>query len=472
MRFRFQDLWHWDGTVGRGPYALIGVLGFAIKHNLDRFVASGLFHRRWDLFNYWVPPTKAIHITDLPRQDAELLATLLVLSLPFIWIGVTMTLKRLRAAGLPSWLVVLFFAPVLNLAFFTVLSLLPSKPTGGLKELANERPQGAFFRRVIPESAMGSAALAAFVTVVLGSLAAALGTEVLTRYGWGLFVALPFCLGLFSVLIYGYHGPRNFWSCMGVSLFSVALLGFALLALAIEGAICLAMAAPIGVVLAMIGGALGYFIQRRPSGKEGLPATALGVILFAPLLMGAEAVAPPVAPLLEVRTPIEINAPPEIVWKHVVEFAELPPPSDPLFRLGIAYPTRAVIEGSGAGAVRRCKFSTGDFVEPIQVWQEPRLLRFSVASQPAPMQEWTPYREIHPPHLSGFLVSEQGQFLLTAQSPSRTRLEGTTWYRHNMWPAAYWQVWSDFIIHRIHLRVLQHIKRLAEEDYAQSTRTP
>ena len=44
----------------------------------------------------------------------------------------------------------------------------------------------------------------------------------------------------------------------------------------------------------------------------------------------------------------------------------------------------------------------------------------------------------------------------------RWQLEGTTWYRHNLWPATYWQVWSDYIIHRIHLRVLEHIKERAE----------
>ncbi len=31
-----------------------------------------------------------------------------------------------------------------------------------------------------------------------------------------------------------------------------------------------------------------------------------------------------------------------------------------------------------------------------------------------------------------------------------------------MWPVAYWQLWSDYIIHRIHTRVLNHIKRNAE----------
>jgi hypothetical protein len=43
-------------------------------------------------------------------------------------------------------------------------------------------------------------------------------------------------------------------------------------------------------------------------------------------------------------------------------------------------------------------------------------------------------------------------------SGGRTRLEGSTWYEIEMAPEAYWQLWSDFLIHRIHNRVLDHIK--------------
>jgi len=33
-----------------------------------------------------------------------------------------------------------------------------------------------------------------------------------------------------------------------------------------------------------------------------------------------------------------------------------------------------------------------------------------------------------------------------------------------MWPASYWQLWSDAIIYRIHRRVLHHVQELAEAD--------
>src|SRR5207237_6823083 len=81
------------------------------------------------------------------------------------------------------------------------------------------------------------------------------------------------------------------------------------------------------------------------------------------------------APIREVVTSVEIAAPPEKVWPHVQGFADLPPPAEWFFRTGIAYPVRARISGTGVGAVRRCEFSTGPFVEPITVWDPPRRLR-------------------------------------------------------------------------------------------------
>jgi hypothetical protein len=65
---------------------------------------------------------------------------------------------------------------------------------------------------------------------------------------------------------------------------------------------------------------------------------------------------------------------------------------------------------------------------------------------------------MHPAHLQGYFESHQGQFLWTELRGGRTRLEGTTWYSHTMWPETYWHLWSDYIIHQIHMRVLEHIR--------------
>jgi polyketide cyclase/dehydrase/lipid transport protein len=167
-------------------------------------------------------------------------------------------------------------------------------------------------------------------------------------------------------------------------------------------------------------------------------------------------------PLIAVRTSIDINAAPEQVWRNVIAFADIQEAPEWYFRSGIAYPLRARIRGTGAGAVRYCIFTTGAFVEPIQVWDEPHRLAFSVTHNPAPMDELSPYAAVRPPHLDGFFVSERGEFLLQPLGAHRTRLTGTTWYRNALYPAAYWRIWSDAIIHRIHLRVLRHIRSVSE----------
>jgi hypothetical protein len=65
--------------------------------------------------------------------------------------------------------------------------------------------------------------------------------------------------------------------------------------------------------------------------------------------------------------------------------------------------------------------------------------------------------------LHGYLQCQEGELRLTALSGGKTLLEGTTWYTDRIWPSQYWQVWSDLMIHHIHLRVLNHIKNLSEQ---------
>jgi len=298
----------------------------------------------------------------------------------------------------------------------------------------------------------------------LGLVFVGIGTLVVGAYGWGLFVALPFCLGMFSVLLYSYHAPRDWWTCFNVALLPVGLLGAVLLLVAMEGAICILMAAPFALGLSALGGMLGYTIQAHYWRPRQTPAMLSIVLLLVPASFGIEHAVALKPPVYRVQTAIEVNAPPEKVWNQVVAFAEIPPPKELLFRAGIAYPIRAEISGRGVGAVRHCVFSTGPFVEPIQVWDEPRLLQFGVTANPAPLNELSPYGNIQPPHLHGYFVSEKGQFLLTALPGGRTRLEGTTWYHDTIWPSAYWRLWSDYIIHRIHVRVLEHIRMEAERN--------
>lgn len=242
----------------------------------------------------------------------------------------------------------------------------------------------------------------------------------------------------------------------------VLLVAAVLFVLAVEGVVCLAMAAPLGIPLAAMGGAAGYAIRRGAS--PAAPRAAGMAVIALPVLIGAEALAPAAAPLYSTRTDVVVDAPPDVVWRHVVAFSEIPPPAEWVFQRGIAYPLRSRIEGAGVGAIRRCEFTTGAFVEPITAWEPGRRLAFDVVAQPPPMVEWTLWDDVHPAHLRGYFESERGEFRLTSLPGGRTRLEGTTWYRHRVAPSAYWRWWSDAILHQIHGRVLRHVGRTAEAD--------
>ncbi len=348
-----------------------------------------------------------------------------------------MTLLRLRDAGASAGWAALFFVPLLNILLFIALSIVPRNDTPRRRDLSG---------------VMESALFAVVATAAVATAAIGLTTQYLVTYGIGLFVAVPFCVGYLSAFLHGRRYPDKPAQAYVVALLSTLLLGGFLMALAWEGVICLLMAAPLAIVVAMIGAYCGNRSARRPDLKRGAPAYVTVAIL--PLILMAEAAAHRAAPLYRVDSEIVIDAPAETVWKNVVTFSEINEEPQWYFRAGIAYPLRARIAGRGVGAIRTCEFTTGNFIEPIEVWNEPRLLRFGVTANPPPMRELSPYNGVDAP--------QRGQFALETLPDGRTRLTGTTWYQHHLWPSGYWQLWSDAIIHRIHLRVLRHIKGLSE----------
>ncbi|MFZ0828365.1 MAG: hypothetical protein WAO02_13170 [Verrucomicrobiia bacterium] len=461
MKPNISDLWRWDGTLERGVYLFWGVCLFFIKFNLDRLIGVLGFSKPWTVFDW---DTVRFYLWQSPPRQGEgtYFLALLAAALPFMWSGVVLTLRRLRSLGWQQWWVLFFFVPVLKLLFFTLLCLLPSKAESQTSPILAERRNGKL-SALIQCGTLSSAALAVLISVILTILAAWLGTTMLGDYGWSLFVGLPFVIGFLSALIHSFHQSRSLRSCILTALVAVVLAGLVLFLVAMEGAICLIMAAPLAIGMSVAGGAVGYVVQSTVWRRKESARLFCVAVFLVPLAMELEHRVPPALPLLEVKSSVIVEAPPETVWRNVVTFSELAPPSELIFKLGVAYPIRAEIHGQGVGAIRYCNFSTGPFIEPIEVWEEPRLLKFSVTQNPEPMQEWSLYHNVHPRHLDGYLQSTGGQFRLIPLAGNRTLLEGTTWYYHHLWPVNYWQWWSDGIIHTIHLRVLNHVKELSEK---------
>jgi uncharacterized membrane protein YhaH (DUF805 family) len=444
---RWLRLWFtFESGVGRREYILSGIGLALVKYVGDAALVWHGTGRVWQPLDY-VAPLSTLRMTTLAGAPPELLPILALWSLPFLWIGISMSMRRALDAGWSAWTALLFFMPVVRFPFMAAMSLLPSRVSTSPREAP--RP----YEHRLPSALLS---IAAGMTIGLGMLL--LSVYRFASYGAPLFFGTPFVIGAITAFLFNRRYPASTRETQQIVLMTLACIAGVMVATAAEGAVCLLMAAPLAIGIGAMGASLGRRIALH---DRGATANALLAVVVLPISASLDA-GRPATELREVRSAIEIDAPPEAVWRKVIAFPPLPEPSELVFRAGVAYPQRAEIVGEGVGAVRRCVFSTGAFVEPITRWEPGHRLSFDVTEQPKPLQEWSPYAGIAPPHLDGYFRSRRGEFRLVALAGNRTRLEGSTWYEMRLQPAAYWVLYGDAIIKRIHRRVLRHIKSTAE----------
>ncbi len=312
------------------------------------------------------------------------------------------------------------------------------------------------------ENTKNRSILAIAITVIIALILSYLIIYKISEYGVALFILLPIFMGMGSSVIKGYKSNITAKEARRVAFQSLLYYALILFAFAIEGLICIIMAAPFALLLVWLGSYLGYLIINYKA-QQSINSVA-GLIAMIPLFAFAERhITPPVKP---VTSSVIIDAPIEVVWDNVIAFPRLDEPSDLLFKAGISYPISSKIEGTGVGAIRYCQFNTGDFIEPITTWKKNSLLAFDVDEQPVPMRELS-FWDVNSPHLHDYFVSKRGQFELVQLDNGSIKLVGTTWYYHDIKPDAYWRLWSNYIIHKIHHRVLDHIKVVSESQSAQ-----
>ena len=447
LRYWLRLWFTFDYRVGRREYFMSGVGLALLKYAGDVLLVFSVTGHFWSPWDYLSPVTSLLS-AKLAIATKTLLPILILWALPFLWIGISMSMRRALDAGASAWSALCFFVPAVNYVFMAIMCLLPSAPEP--TEATRPRP----YEKRLPGALL---AIAAGAAVGLGMLA--LSVYALDIYGASLFLGTPFVIGLLTAYLFNRRYPSSFAETQGVTIMTLCCVGGVLLLTAAEGAFCLLMVLPIGFVIGAMGATIGRWIAVY--GRDSM-TTALTVVMILPGSAVLEADRAPTR-LREVRSEIVIDAPADVVWTNVIGFAALPEPSELIFRSGISYPRRAEIVGEGVGAIRYCIFSTGIFVEPITRWEPGRRLSFDVASQPPPLHEWSPYADIAPPHLDAYFRSRRGEFRLVPLTNGKTRLEGSTWYEMRLYPEAYWVMFGDAFVARIHARVLKHIRGLAEQ---------
>lgn len=436
--------------IGSMPYLAWG-FGLSIFKYLSEalliFTVTGQLYTPWA----FVLPFLSLKSVVFTGSPTWLPGVILAWSLPFLFVGLMLTVQRCLDVNISPWAAFWLLCPLLNLPFMIALGFWPSAP----------RPLGDELERKstveVTKKPTVEALRAVFLGLLFGTSALIIAVYALGQYGYALFMLTPIIMAAITSHQFQTRARGGIGACIGLSMFCVSCAMLMLLLTALEGLVCVAMAAPMVYGGGAIGAVLGYAIALAESARTSmLPAI---VLMPAMAVVERSFISPA---MVEVTSSVEIAASCETVWPCVIAFSPIEEPPSGWLAYGIAYPKSARIEGSGVGATRYCEFSTGAFVEPITVWDEPKRLAFDVSSQPCPMTELSPYRHIHPPHLDGYLSSKRGEFRLVDLGEGRMRLEGHTWYTVDMYPQAYWQWWSNKLIHDIHLRVLHHIKHEVE----------
>ena len=430
--------------VDRRTYAIVGVMLMVLKLGVDQlflYVATG---KLWGFWQY-------LSLGMLSDQVPSVAIGVLTLwALPFAWIGLSMTVRRAIDAGLSPWVGLLFCVPLINLVLMIALCFRPSRPQG---------PRTAATARESP-TWMSSRLTSIGASLAVAMAVTAVSVFAIRDLGVVLFAGTPLGMGVVAGYTFNRGIRRELSATLGIAGVSLIAAAAVLMLFAIEGLVCLAMALPLAAPLILLGAILGRSVALGTA-RHASPLMLLLLVL--PLAAWVEPSVRSAERVHRVTSSLFIDATPEDVWPYLISFEPLAPPRELYFRLGIAYPQRARIEGRGVGAIRYCEFSTGSFVEPITVWDEPRKLAFDVTSQPEPLRELSPYPYVYSNHLDGSFTSKRGEFVLKPGPEGGTILEGSTWYQLSLFPGPYWTLWSDFLIRAIHLRVLDHVKTTVEQ---------
>jgi hypothetical protein len=291
--------------------------------------------------------------------------------------------------------------------------------------------------------------LAGVAIIVLAVLISAVTVG---AYGWGLFVMTPFLVGVTTAYL---TNRRTTMSPGRTTLLVLAAAGLgtlALVLLALEGVTCILLASPLGALVAAAGGALGRGAALMGSKRD----TPLMSVAFLPALFALEGAMPPAVPI-EMRETIDIAAPPRAVWSALIGSEPIDVRPGLVGQAGLAYPIAARLVRQGLGAERLGQFSTGTARERITAWTPGRRLAFVVLSQPPAMEEMSPYRRVHAPHVRGYFDTVETSFDLQPLRNGCTRLTAHATHVLRMDPVLYWEPVARWAIHLNVARVLSDI---------------
>lgn len=400
--------------------------------------------------DFWLFPLR--RFAAMPDLSASTAALAFALSLLVAAALATLSFRRARWSGGGYAIAAMTIVPGAQLFAIVMLALLPRLARGDAPEPARGSDVLHIVQGVL--SGMG--------IIVLSVLVSAIGFG---AYGWGLFVMTPLLVGVTTAYIANRRNLLSARRSAAIVLSAAALGTIALVSFALEGLVCIIMAAPLGAMVALIGGKIGRAIARTGQSRNP-PLMSLAVL---PVLFALEGAMPPNL-VINSTSSVDIAAPPTAVWQAVVSNEPIRSGPGLIGATGLAYPIGGRLQGVGVGAVRLGDFSTGTARETVTEWAPLHALSFAVLHQPPAMAEMSPYAQVHAPHVSGYFNTATTRFSLYPLRNGGTRLTVNSTHILRIDPVLYWEPIARMAIDLNVTRVLRDIRFKAERNRDQRSR--
>ncbi len=124
-------------TVSRRQYLAAGSALMLLKYVIDNAIVHTFTGRFWSPVDHLVPSLALRTPSGAAPEPGAMLMALALMALPFLWVGLTMSMRRALDASYSPWTAVLFFVPIINLFLMAWLCVAPSR-RGPTKPAVNE----------------------------------------------------------------------------------------------------------------------------------------------------------------------------------------------------------------------------------------------------------------------------------------------------------------------------------------------
>ena len=432
----------WPEFARRFAYVLAS-LALIASQNLLAWGARQAFsvERVLDLEFWLTPLSSAMSIYSLPPiWGAAIYAYFLLVA----WLLALMSFQLARRTNRGFILAVLSVVPVLQLGAILLNAVVPAREA--VDDIQQSRATSA------KNVTMGL--IAGIALIVLAVLISAV---TFGAYGWGLFVMTPLLVGITCGYLVNEQSDLGASATMKLVIAAAGLGSLALVVLALEGIVCIIMAAPLAIPIVMLGGVIGRGLAIARHNRRN-PLASVAIL---PMVFMLEGAMPPEAPIIT-QYEIEIAAPADQVWQALISSEPIAPAPGLPALAGLAFPIKGTLKGEGLGATRTGVFSTGTATEVVTEWDPNKSLAFRVEDEAPAMEEMSPYRRVHAPHVEGYFTTGETRFELVPVAANRTRLKIASEHRLRIDPVSYWEPIARLAIHENVSRVLADIKAKSE----------